>query len=290
MSMNTESEYIEIMDGNLALQAADRAQIDIQISTARAYPRDIDKCKKDAVALATMDEETAASMFYVLPRGGKNIEGPSTRLAEVVANSWEHIRVEARVDSIDDKFLTAVATGMDLQKNVAFRSSVRRRITDKYGKRYKDDMIVVAANAACSIASRNVIFKIVPFAFVKGIYEQARRVAVGDAKSFNKNRDMILGNLVKAGCNQDAILAYFGYNGTDSFTMDDLITLRGTFNSIREGNVTVEQAFAIDPDSPPPNSEAVDVKKDPPKNGAAKAESPKAEEKPAETAPTDPPY
>ena len=34
--MNTESEYIEIMDGNLALQAADRAQIDIQISTARA--------------------------------------------------------------------------------------------------------------------------------------------------------------------------------------------------------------------------------------------------------------
>lgn len=251
MSTTDTTEPIEILDGSLALQAVDRAHIDIQIATARAYPRDIDRCKKDAMALATMDEATADSMFYVLPKRknqdgteSKAIEGPSIRLAEVIANSWEHIRLEARVDSIDEKFLVATATAFDLQKNYAVRTSVRRRITGKYGKRYSDDMIVTASNAACSIALRNALFKVVPFAFVRPIYEQARKVAIGTAASFTKNRDTILSNLVKAGCKMEAILGYFGYNGADSFKMEDMITLKGVFNAIREGSVTVEDAFA----------------------------------------------
>ncbi|MCA9784545.1 MAG: hypothetical protein KC518_13255 [Candidatus Cloacimonetes bacterium] len=252
-----EPELVEILDGNMALQAVDRAQIDIQISTARAYPRDIDKCKKDAMALATMDEATAETMFYVLPRGGKTIEGPSTRLAEVIANSWEHIRLETRVESIDDRFLVAVATAMDLQKNVAVRTSVRRRITDKHGKRYNDDMIVVTANAASSIAARNALFKVIPFAFVKPIYDRARQVAIGEAKSFNKNRDTIIERLVKSGCQLDNILGYFGYNGVDSITMNDLLTLKGISTAIHEGTITVEEAFIAGDNKPAANGETL---------------------------------
>lgn len=280
----TENDTVEILDGNMALQAVDRAQIDIQISTARAYPRDIDKCKKDAMALATMDEDTASTMFYVLPRGGKSIEGPSTRLAEVIANSWEHIRIETRVESIDDRFLVAVATAMDLQKNVAVRTSVRRRITDKNGKRFNDDMIVVTSNAASSIAARNALFKVVPFAFVKPIYDRARQVAVGEAKSFNKTRDAVLNNLVKAGCQMDAIMGYFGYNGADSFTMEDVITLKGVFNAIREGNVKVEEAFVAGTDLPVANSEVLKPQQTEPEIGKAEV----VESTPA--APVEAPY
>ena len=65
-----------LLDGSTALEAVDRASIDIQIATAKQYPRSVDKALKEALTLATLDEETAASMFYVLPRAGKRIEGP----------------------------------------------------------------------------------------------------------------------------------------------------------------------------------------------------------------------
>ena len=44
------------------------AELDVQISTAKAYPRSIAKFQKDALTFATVDEETAGSMFYVLPK------------------------------------------------------------------------------------------------------------------------------------------------------------------------------------------------------------------------------
>lgn len=246
--MSTETitipeSQIEIVDGATALQATDRALIDIQISTARAYPRSIDRCKKDAMALACLDEETAASMFYVLKRDGKRIEGPSVRLAEVIANSWEHVRAEARIDEIGERFVTATATAMDLQKNVAIRTSVKRRITTREGERYGDDMIQTTCNAAMSLAMRNAIQKVIPFALIKSVYEEAKLVAIGKAESFTANRDKMLGLFDKAGVKLTDILAYFGYQGIDDFRLNDMIDLRGIYQAIRDGETTVENAF-----------------------------------------------
>src|SRR5678816_4803120 len=99
-------------------------------------------------------------MFYSLPRGGRNIVGPSVRFAEVVASSWGNIRSGARIIDIDDKFITAQGQCFDLEKNICVQVEVKRRITKKDGKRYDDDMIGVTGNAACSISLRNAVFKV----------------------------------------------------------------------------------------------------------------------------------
>jgi hypothetical protein len=239
---------VEYIDGSTALMALNKSEIDTQITTAKRYPRSIKQFKQNAMELACLDEETAGSMFYVLPRGGKKIEGPSTRLAEVVGSSWGNLRYGSRVVSTDDKFVTAQGACFDLEKNIAITVEVKRRITDKNNKRYNDDMITVTSNAACSIALRNAIFKIVPFAVVKTIYEQARLTSVGKADSLEAKRGKMLDWFTKAGATQEQVLAAIGRPGVDDVTLDDLITLRGLANAIKEGEATIEAVLGPAPD------------------------------------------
>lgn len=55
------------------LEQITRGEIDMQIATAKKYPRSISKFKAKALEMATLDEETAESCFYNLPREGKEI-------------------------------------------------------------------------------------------------------------------------------------------------------------------------------------------------------------------------
>ena len=77
------------------LEALNRSEIDIQISTAKKFPRSVEQSTKRIMALATIDEETAQECFYSLRRGkgesASAVEGPSVRLAEIVAASWGNL-------------------------------------------------------------------------------------------------------------------------------------------------------------------------------------------------------
>ena len=57
--------------------------------------------------------------------------------------------------------------------------------------------------------------------------------------------------------------------GADSFTMEDVITLKGVFNAIREGNVKVEEAFVAGTDLPVANSEVLKPQQTEPEIGKA---------------------
>lgn len=249
----TATHEIEIGDGELvggeldtsALSAYVAAEIDVQIATAKKYPRSITRFKRAAMELACLDEETAASMFYKLPRDGKKIEGPSVRLAEIVGSSWGNLRYGARVISIDDRFLTAQGACHDLETNNAATVEIRRRITKKDGKRYSDDMIQTTANAACSIALRQAIFKIVPFALIKDIYQRAKETSVGKAGSTVENRRRLFDWFIKAGADDKSVLAYLGKSSLDDVNMDDMIDLKGLITAIKDGEVTIEEALAV---------------------------------------------
>jgi len=235
---------VEILTmGGGALAALAKSEIDVQISTAKHYPRSIRRCRDEAMALATLDEETAATMFYALPRGGKKIEGPSARLAEVVVYAWGNIRAQAVVTDVGDKFVTALGTCFDLEKNIAVQVEVRRRITNSSGRRFDDDMIVVTGNAAASIAFRNAVFKAIPFALFKPVYEQARLASLGQAKTMTERRGAALDWFAKAGISEARVLAVLGRAGVEEITMEDLITLTGLRTAIKDGDTTVDEAF-----------------------------------------------
>jgi hypothetical protein len=236
-------EPIEV--SHSSLEQLNRSEIDVQISTAKRYPRSIKSFKQQAMEMATLDEDTAASMFYVLPRGGKKIEGPSVRMAEVVGSCYGNLRYGARIVSVDDKFVTAQGACHDLEKNIAINYESKRRITDKNGKRYNDDMIQTTGNAAASIALREAIFRVVPRSLFKAIYEEAKLTSVGKAATMSEKRHRALDWFKKAGATEAQLFAFLGRAGIDEITIDDLITLRGLVTAIKEGEITIEDALAV---------------------------------------------
>src|SRR5262249_35250676 len=157
--------------------------------------------------MATLDEETAASMFYTLPRAGKKIQGPSIRMAEVVGTCYGNLRYGARIVSTDESFITAQGACHDLEKNIAITYEVRRRITNKKGERYNDDMIQTTGNAAMSIALREAIFRVVPRSLFNNIYEQSKLASIGKAKTMSEQRHAAFDWLKKAGATEPQILA-----------------------------------------------------------------------------------
>lgn len=250
---NIDSETGEDLGAERSIVRATvgHGEVDIQVSTAKQFPRSITKFKQRALMMATLDEETAASCFYALPRGGKTIEGPSARLAEIVASAWGNIRAEARVVDEDERFVYSEAVAWDLETNVAIKYSTRRRITDKQGRKFNDDMIAVTANAASSIALRNAVFKVVPMAYVRDIYDQAKKVAIGDAKTLVNKRADMLAYFAKMCVTQDRLLATVAKASVEDIGLDDLATLKGLATAIKDGDTSVDEAFpAVNKDIP----------------------------------------
>lgn len=230
-----------------ALSEITRAEVDVQITTAKRYPRSVQKFRQDAMSMATIDQEIAASCFYKLSRGKgedrKIIEGPSVRLAEIVASAWGNMRFGARVVDINDKFVVAQGVAHDLETNVSNTIEVSRRITDKYGKRYSDDMVVVTSNAACAIALRNAIFKTVPFSYAKQIYEQAKRTAVGDAKTLIERRSAMIDQFAKMSVTKEQVLFVLEKKSVEDIGLTEIETMIGIYNAIKDGDTTIEEQF-----------------------------------------------
>lgn len=240
-----QEEKVEILQvSNIeSLGALNRSEIDAQIATAKAYPRNLANVLNNIETLATLDEETAASCFYMLRRQEKLIEGPSARMAEIIASSWGNIRVQARIIANDGKMITAQGVCHDLESNYAVSAEVKRRITDKSGKTYSEDMQVVTGNAACSIAMRNALFKVVPQAIIKKIMAKAKEVSIGKATSLEDSRKKMLDYFQKIGVDQQHIFDYLSVTKIEEIDIDMVVELRGLATAIKEGTTTVQDTF-----------------------------------------------
>lgn len=243
-----EKEDVEVLSSEVALLAITKGEMDMQIATAKQYPRSLKAFLATATELVTMDEDSASSMWYSLPprKGGdgSRIEGPSVRMAEVVAYAWTNLRAETNIESIDEKYVTAVGTVMDIERNVAFRQRVKKRITTKDNKRYGEDMIVNTCNSASSVAFREAVFKAIPRVFVKQLLERARGVAIGTAETLVARRAKALGWFATQGAEEKMVLTLLGVRSVEEITLDHLLTLSEIRTAIREG-ADINEIFEI---------------------------------------------
>lgn len=237
-----ETTVLEVLPAT-ALESMTRGEVDIQIATARRYPRSLKLFRDRALEIATIDEETAASCFYAVPRAGKTVEGPGIRLAEICATAYGNLRIAARVVEIGDSEITIVGMVHDLETNVAVSVDVKRSILDKNGKRYKQDLIVNACNAGVSIAMRNAIFRIISKSFIDPIYREAKKVAVGDAKTLTARRDQVLARLMQMGATTERVLARLELPGIDDIGLSELAMLIGFGTAIKDGDTSVDEVF-----------------------------------------------
>jgi len=226
-----------------ALQQIVSSEVDMQVTTAKRFPRRISRFGQEARTLALATPEIAQSCFYVLPRGGQDIEGPSIRLAEIVAGTWGNLRCETRITSIGDRLITAQATCWDMQRNVLISCENARQIVDKYGKRYKDHVIVSTGNAACSIALRNAIFRVVPRCFVDPITEDCKKIAATGNGGIDKNRRDWVSRYVRLGVDESRIFALLDVHGVEDMGIAEINTLQGIYTALSEGQLTLDEAF-----------------------------------------------
>lgn len=231
----------EYEDG--ALMQMEKANLDVSISTARHYPREVSRALARAKTLACASPDIASGMTYALKRGNKVIMGPSVRLAEVMATSWGNIRYGATIIEETDKFVVARGLAHDLETNVSASVEVRRRITDRNGRRYNDDMVTVTANAACSIAMRNALFKVVPGGFVHLIQREAQKVSRKEAEGLEVRREKAIGYFKKLGVSQDKVLHALGVRAIEDIDWEGIDILSGFAASIQTGEASVESIF-----------------------------------------------
>lgn len=237
------NEIIEVKQADM-LAAINRSEVDMQIATAKQYPRDIQQALNRIQTLATLDGETAGDCFYNVNRGGEAIEGLSVRFAEIIAGAWGNLRAQARIVGNDGRTITAQGVCHDLETNFAVSVEVKRRITDKYGKTYSEDMQVLTGNAACAIAFRNAVLKVVPKSVTKRIIDQVKKVALGEAKDLGTSRANMIAYFGSLGVNQEAILTYLGVKRIEDVDAQMILELRGLANAIKEGTTTVAEVFA----------------------------------------------
>lgn len=231
-----------------SLDRAERANIDIQVSTAKQYPRSISRCVNNAIAIATMDKETAQSCGYALPRGGKPITGPSVHLAKIIAQQYGNLRAEAKVVEITDKQVVSRGTAWDLENNYAVSFEVRRSIIGRNGNRFSDDMITVTGNAANSIAYRNAIFGIVPKSITDKAYKAAQHLITGDLsdeEKLIKRRDGAIKHFTDTyGITEEEVIKLCGKHTVNQIQADEIALLLGFAQSLKDGDTTVEELMA----------------------------------------------
>ncbi|MHC2250966.1 hypothetical protein ACVILK_000658 [Bradyrhizobium embrapense] len=237
-----------------------KAEIDSQIATAKAFPRSIHKAIENICTLATLDEETAAECLYALVRkkkqrgrGGqteetenKPIEGPSIRLAEIAAQCWGNNRIKSRVITVNKKdgWVEALGVFHDLETNMASEATIRRNILTSGGHVFSNDMITVTGNAAAAIAKRNAILAGIPRGIYRRAYQDARAIVAGNQATLGQNREKAIAAFASFGVTADQIFESLDVEGEGDIKLDHIVTLRGMFMALKNGEATVEEMFA----------------------------------------------
>ena len=231
----------------IQMDAIEKANVDVQVSTAKQFPRNVTRAIQNSIVMATIDPETAQMMRYALPRGGKPITGPSVHLAKLIVSNWGNVRAEAKVVQITDSQVVSRGTCWDLENNVATAIEVRRNIKGKGGQRFSDDMITVVGNAANSIAFRNAVFSTIPKAVTDKVYRAAQECITGDlsdeAKLLQKRTNCLKFFNDEYGITEEEVIKLCGKQTVNQIKAEEIALMLGIYQSLKDGDTTVEEVM-----------------------------------------------
>ncbi len=243
-------QYNQEQQGNVLAQASSSREIEEvkgQIFMARQFPRNVfqseqrilDACKRPSLA------QTA---LYRYPRGSTMVEGPSIRLAEVLAQNWGNIAFGVKELEQREGESVAMAYAWDLETNVrqekVFTVPHTRKAKGSITKLTdpRDIYELVANNGARRL--RACILGVIPGDIVEAAIGECNKTLEGNSKGPLKDR---IANALNAFKNQykvtqEMIEERFGYNA-DAFTEVDYLELIKIFNSLKDGISKVDDWF-----------------------------------------------
>lgn len=302
--MNNDNDKLEVMPPS-AIGAMERASIDSQIATAKAFPRSLESFKKRSMTLATFDTETAESCIYCRPVGKeknergqwveKFAEGASIRMAEIVAASYGNISVGAQITEQTERFVRCQGVAIDMETNYRGSSECVESTVTRDGVPYSERQRALIAKVCLAKAYRDAIFRVVPRALCKPVFDAAKKVATGQGQTLEQRQKKVKAWIATLKIDEARVFAALDVKGWAEIGEDQLVTLTGLRTAISDGDVRVDEAF------PPVVAEAKNEQKQPAtaqavtqaakdkaaKEEAAKAAAELAKDTPAENPPAE---
>lgn len=248
-----EAVNMEVMAPSAAM-AMERAAVDNQVATAKAYPRSMAQFRKKALDMVSLDPETADSCNYVRPVGKKKdektgewkmeyAEGPSIRAAEIVAAAYTNLRFKSVVVEQTERYVRVEGQAWDMENNVA--ASVQRVETTvkKDGTPYTESHRNVVALAALAKVQRDAIFKVVPRALFKPVMEHAKEVAKKHVPALSERLKRVQAWVSTLKVDEKRVFAALNVQGWADMGEEHLSTITGLRTSMKEENIPVDEVF-----------------------------------------------
>ena len=258
-NQSSKTAELEVIQPS-ALESLERASIDVQVSTAHRFPRSLEKFRERALSMVSIDEETAESCIYRRPVGKKKnekgqwveeyAEGASIRMAEIVAACYGNLRVASRIIEQTDRHVKCEGVAHDLESNYAGKSEAFEPTVKQSGEPYSEGMRAVVAKACLAKVYRDAVFKVVPRALCKVMYQKAMEVATGTTRPIEQRRAKVKAWLNSIRVDDTRVFAALGINGWSEVGNEQLLILTGLKTAIADKDTTVEEAFPMPTKAP----------------------------------------
>lgn len=233
-----------------ALEAREAQNVQVAMLAAKRFPRD-ERAALDRVLNSCCRESLASVAIYQFSRGGSDIQGPSIRLAEAIAQHWGNIESGWReVDRSKDADGTGVsvieAFAWDLQSNyrVPRVFNVRHwRDTRKGGYALSDerDVYELCANQAARRV-RACLLAVIPGDVVEEAQRQCDTTLAAKADTSPEAQKKILVAFEPFGVTRAQIEARI-QRRLESITAAQVVQLRKVLASLKDGMSKAEDWF-----------------------------------------------
>jgi hypothetical protein len=271
-----------------ALVSRQAQEVQAAMVVAKRFPRDefqsytkiMNACKRPKLA-----EEAE----YEFPRGGTKVNGPSIRLAEVLAQNWGNI--DYGIVELENKLgeSQVMAYAWDLETNTRRQMvfSVKHERKARGSIQRLDDprdiYELVANNGARRV--RACILGVIPGDVVDAAVDECRKTLTSGNKEplADRIRKMITYFQTEYQVAQPMLEKYIGCKA-DAFSENDYIRLRNVYKSLRDGMAKREDYFDLRAGSEAPTitktEEAFKKQQDQKTQPKPKQQPPKQEEPP----------
>lgn len=231
-----------------AKSSREASEVQAMVIMAKQFPRDPIRAM-DRILNACTRPSLAEGAVYSYPRGGQNVEGPSIRLAEVLAQNWGNLDFGIRELSQENGESTVEAYAWDLETNVRQAKVFQvphKRFTKKGSQTLTDprDIYELIANNG-SRRLRACILGVIPGDVVEAAQQQCSATLNAHADTSPEGIKAMLDALAPYGITADMLQTRYQCR-LEAIRPAQVVELRKIYVSLRDGMSKPADWFTIE--------------------------------------------
>lgn len=243
--LKTQNNQQQVTSGTKVQESRAVAEIQAAVLMAKQCPRNESQSYLDIVN-ACKRPSMADQALYAYPRGGSLVEGPSIRLAEVLARYWGNCRVGITIQSQTPEKTEARAYAYDMQSNYMVDQDFtvpHKRTTKKGTKILTDerDIRELVANIG-SRYLRGCILRLVPGDVLDDAIAQCKTTMTTSEIPMADRVKKMVTLFNEQGVSVEQLEKRLGHN-LDAIIPQELVTLQGIYKSLKDGMAKREDFF-----------------------------------------------